>query len=721
MKKQNQIKSVLTDNIDYIRGLIESGDLHNRTQLASYICDQLELFDFLGNRQISGCLKALRELEDRGGINLPAPVNNKQPPSPRRLEYPVPLPENVPSAAGEVRNLSLIPVNTDEQMRIWNELMIQEHPQGAGPLVGRQIRYLISSDHGYLGGFGFAAPALQLADRDRWIGWDQVERKAYLHHIVCLSRFLLRPSIVCKNLASKVLSMSIQIMPNDFEKRYGYRPILIESFVDTSAYIGTVYQATNWINVGKTKGRGRQDKDKKAALSIKDIYIFPVDKDFRASMGLSPSAGLGPLEISAGLDASEWAKNEFGGAQFSDKRLAARLIDIAEAKALKPTCSVSEVFDGNWAATKAYYRFIDKPDESKISIESIMRPHRERTIRRMSDQRTVLCIQDGSDLTYTSLSKTTDLGVTGTNQTGACSKGLYLYSTLAVTTEGLPLGVLRAQCEAKQPKTEKEKKEAHLRPIEEKDTYCWIESLRDIHSISSVIPNTRLVSVCDREADYFEHFEEQKRIGRVELLVRAKHNRNIESSPYKLFDAVKETEVQETIKIKVPRQSYRPKLNGKKEKQAREARTATLSIRFTSVVLPNTKKGKGNEPIKVYLIHALEENCKSGDKPVEWFLLTSMKIESVEQAIEALRWYVLRWRIEDWHRVIKTGCRIEDLALKTAERLKRAIGINLVIGWRIMLMTLLGREMPELPADILFTDLEIKVLAAYSKKKITVQ
>ena len=102
-------------------------------------------------------------------------------------------------------------------------------------------------------------------------------------------------------------------------------------------------------------------------------------------------------------------------------------------------------------------------------------------------------------------------------------------------------------------------------------------------------------------------------------------------------------------------------------------------------------------------------------------MLTSMKIESVEQAIEALRWYVLRWRIEDWHRVIKTGCRIEDLALKTAERLKRAIGINLVIGWRIMLMTLLGREMPELPADILFTDLEIKVLAAYSKKKITVQ
>jgi len=101
---------------------------------------------------------------------------------------------------------------------------------------------------------------------------------------------------------------------------------------------------------------------------------------------------------------------------------------------------------------------------------------------------------------------------------------------------------------------------------------------------------------------------------------------------------------------------------------------------------------------------------------IEWFLLTTLVIQCVVDAQRCLGWYCLRWRIEDWHRVLKSGCRIEDSAHKTAERLKRAIAINLVIAWRIMLMTLLGRETPELPAEVLFSDLEVEVLRAYAKK-----
>ena len=101
---------------------------------------------------------------------------------------------------------------------------------------------------------------------------------------------------------------------------------------------------------------------------------------------------------------------------------------------------------------------------------------------------------------------------------------------------------------------------------------------------------------------------------------------------------------------------------------------------------------------------------------VEWFLLTTKEITSSEKAIECVRWYCLRWRIEDWHRVLKSGCRIEDLAHETAERLRRAIAINLVIAWRIMLMTLLGRETPELPAEVLFSGVELRTLRAYAKQ-----
>ena len=104
-------------------------------------------------------------------------------------------------------------------------------------------------------------------------------------------------------------------------------------------------------------------------------------------------------------------------------------------------------------------------------------------------------------------------------------------------------------------------------------------------------------------------------------------------------------------------------------------------------------------------------------RAVEWFLLTTMVVASAQEAEQCLRWYCLRWRIEDWHRVLKFGCRIEDLAHETAERLRRAIAINLVIAWRIMLMTLLGRETPDLPAEVLFSDIELRTLHAWAKKK----
>lgn len=114
--------------------------------------------------------------------------------------------------------------------------MLEEHPQGAGPLVGRQLRYLIGSHHGWLGGFGFAAAALQLADRDAWIGWDAEQRRAHLHFVVGMSRLLLRPSVQCRNLSSKVLGMSMAAMAADFEREYRYKPWLVESFVDTRCY-----------------------------------------------------------------------------------------------------------------------------------------------------------------------------------------------------------------------------------------------------------------------------------------------------------------------------------------------------------------------------------------------------------------------------------------------------------------------------------------------------
>ena len=718
METQSQIKRTLSrpEVVEHIRSVLDENGHMNRTMVAQRLCEHYGFFDALGAAQTSSCLKALRELEAKGHIELPKPLVPWNPGSPRRLSCSVASPQGVPAQVGDLCGLHLIVVETEERMRIWNEMMIREHPRGAGPLVGRQIRYLIGSEHGWLGAAGFGAAALQLQDRDRWIGWDSETRRRHLHRVIGLSRFLIRPDVHCHNLASHLLGTILRTVPGNFENRYGFRPWLVESFVDTTSFSGTCYRAANWVRVGCTQGRGRQDRHWEMAETLKDIFLYPIERDFRFKMGLAADSGLSALKLADGLGADQWAEKEFGGAPLGDKRLSKRLVECADAKASQPNRAFSGVAQGDWPAVKGYYRLIDHPDETAVNMENILAPHRGRTIRRMKAQQTVLCIQDGSGLDYSSLDSCEGLGVIGSNQTGAKSMGLHLHSTLALSSDGLPLGVLNARCKAPASKSETDNRRSCDIPIEEKESFSWILGLRDCMEVAEQMPHTRLISVMDREADFFELFDEQRRNPCVELLVRAHHNRST-TGEGKLFDAVSQTEVRANLRIHVDRQSSRPKKSKQKARPGRSARIAQASVRYKQVELRPPDYHKDKPPIILWVVHVVEDSPPEGDEGIEWYLLTTMQIESVKDAEKCLRWYCLRWRVEDWHRILKSGCRIEEAAHKTAERLRRSIAINLVIAWRIMLMTLLGRETPELPVEVLFSDLEIEVLNAYAKKK----
>jgi len=719
MKTQNQIKRTLTQPkaIEHICNILDTNDNINRTTLANRLCDHFKFFDPCGNRQRDGCVKALRKLEQAGHFTLPVAMCKPGPKNPRRLEAPVPEPKKVPANAGKIQKLQLINVKTEEESRTWNELMISDHPRGAGPLVGRQLRYLIQSEHGWLGGISFSSAALHLEARDKWIGWDWDKRQENLHHVVNMSRFLIRSCVSCKNLASHVLGMAIKQFPDDFERRYGHRPLLLESFVDTSHYRGTCYKAANWQWIGSTKGRGRQDVLKKSEETVKDIYVYPLDHDFRIKMKLPENSGLGALELQCGIEVNSRAQNEFGGAALGDQRLSNRLVDIGRKQGANPGCSYSGAAGGNWPEVKGYYRFIDKPDDSAVSMKTILQPHREQTIRRMKAEKIVLCPQDGTDLNYNNLDHCEGLGVIGSNQTGVKSLGLHLHSMLALTPDGLPLGVLRSDCTSPQPKLEDDDRPASAIPIEEKKTFCWIEGVRDCESLKQLMPHTSIINISDREADFFEMFDDQRHNSpHVDLIIRAKHDRST-TGAHKLFETARQASVKAHIEIKVPRQSARSKKSKQKARAKRPARTAQVSVRTTYVTLNPPFYLKDKDPIKIGIVHVKEDTPPSGDEAIEWFLLTTRSLQSVDEALNCVKWYCLRWRIEDWHRVLKSGCKAEDLANKTAERLKRAVAIKLVIAWRIMLMTLLGRDLPELPAEVLFSDLEIKVLNACSKKK----
>jgi hypothetical protein len=716
MDIQTQVKRTLSQALARVQDLLERTPFRHRTAVAEAVCAAFGFTDARGAPQRGTCLKALRDLEAAGALTLPPPVRCSGPKTPRRLGAPVPVPTAVPAAAGDVQGLRLELVTTATELRLWNELMAREHPRGAGPLVGRQVRYLIGSAHGWLGGLGFGAAALQLAPRDGWIGWSVPQRRQHLHRVVGLSRFLIRPSVRCQNLASRVLRLALARLPGDFQQRYGYRPWLVETFVDVAQVAGTCFRAANWTRVGQTRGRGRQDRARAAAETVKDIYVSPLESDFRVQLGLPADGGRGPRGPAAGLEAATWAVQEFGGARLGDARLSRRLVRSAAAQAAQPGRAFAGVAQGDGAARKGYYRLIDHPDTAAVTPAAILQPHRDQTLRRMQGQRRVLCVHDGTALDYSGLAQCQGLGVIGTNQTGAKSRGLHLHSTLVLTPEGLPLGVLRADCTAPVPKPAHDTRPTSAVPIEEKATFCWLQAQRTCVAVAAAMPQTQLLSVMDREADFFELFDEQRQHPRVHLLVRAQYDRALTGEASHLFATVRQAPMQARVQVQVPRQSARPKRAKRPARPARAARTATLAVRYQAVTLRPPPYHGDKAPIALWVIHAVEEHPPPGAKAVEWFLLTTLPLATPEEAIQCLRWYCCRWRIEDWHRVLKSGCRVEALAHDTAERLQRAIAIKVVIAWRIMLMTLLGRETPGLPAEALFSDLELRVLRAYAKK-----
>jgi len=205
-----------------------------------------------------------------------------------------------------------------------------------------------------------------------------------------------------------------------------------------------------------------------AAESVKEIYVYPLEPSFRTLMGVPPDDSRRALAFDDDIEANSWAASEFGGALLGDTRLSRRLVDSAATAATQPGRAFCGIAKGDWPAVKDYDRLIDAPDESAVTMENILLPLRERTVRRMKSYETVLCVQDGTDLNFSGLAPCEGLGTIGTNQTGASSRGLHLHSTLAITTEGIPLGVLRAQCAAPEPKSKEDHRSSTAIPIGEK-------------------------------------------------------------------------------------------------------------------------------------------------------------------------------------------------------------------------------------------------------------
>jgi hypothetical protein len=271
------------EEIQLIQNFIVQQPNITRAALSRQVCDLFSWIRPDGRRKDMSCRVALIKLDRQGLIKLPKPTKQIVRKA-KNQNAPISDQTVILKPVEQIRDLNLLPVNASspKQSKLWNELVDHYHYLGYKPLVGAQFRYLISSEDGWLGAISFSAAAWKIEPRDKYIGWSSQIRKANLPYVVCNSRFLILPWVKSKNLASKVLSLSAKRITKDWFENYGFQPVLLETFVDKERFLGTCYKAANWRYVGQTKGRGKLDRHHKYAVPIKDIYLYPLRKDFRS-------------------------------------------------------------------------------------------------------------------------------------------------------------------------------------------------------------------------------------------------------------------------------------------------------------------------------------------------------------------------------------------------------------------------------------------------------
>src|SRR5688572_4196863 len=336
-------------------------------------------------------------------------------------------------------------------------------------------------------------------------------------------------------------------------------------------------------------------------------------------------------------------------------------------------------------------------------MDALLESHYAATAGRMAQQAIVLAAQDTTSLNYSLHPATENLGPIATHSEGVV--GLLVHDTMAFNLEGTPLGLLNVQCWARDPEQFGKRHKRRQLGFEEKESVKWLRSLQAVARIQSRCPQTRIVSVGDREADIYELFVwATEQTGRPELLIRAEHNRRVREEHGYLWEQLAAQPLAGIKEVRVSRRANRP------------ARTAGLEVRLGSVEL-RAPKTRGRLPdVGLWAVWARESDAPSGIEPVEWMLLTAVPVENFQQACEKLEWYTRRWGIEIFHRTLKSGCQIETRQLGSADRIEACLAIDMVVAWRIFHLTKLGRQTPDVPCTVFFEQAQWKALYCFVRQ-----
>jgi len=397
---------------------------------------------------------------------------------------------------------------------------------------------------------------------------------------------------------------------------------------------------------------------------------------------------------------------ELDGIQLGDKRLNRRSKQLLEALAANPEASINSACQG-WADTMAAYRFFDN---SAVAPEKILRPHSEATVHRMREQPVALVIQDTTELDFTR-HPPHDAQCLNTSR----RFGLYDHTHLATTPDGLCLGVVDQEQFAREPESLGKTAEREALPIDEKESLRWLTGYRLAGELAAKCPETQIISVADREADIHDIFVEyqQQALPRADFVIRSQVNRclterDLEAGGHvyrKIRDEVQSAPLLGTHVIEL---NQTPK---------RAARQATLEIRAVTVQIKPPTERPHMPPVTLQLVLAHEVGGPGDGTDVSWLLLTSLPISTFKEVLQILDCYVARWIIEVYFRILKTGCRVEEIQLETMDRLQNCLAFYKIIAARVLYLTYLNRTTPQLPCTAVFADSEWKSVWRVVKQK----
>lgn len=389
------------------------------------------------------------------------------------------------------------------------------------------------------------------------------------------------------------------------------------------------------------------------------------------------------------MSTERWAEAIFGNAELGDKRRTRRLVNVAGTLAAKPLTSFCQAYP-QWADIKAAYRFIEN---ARITSQQLEEPSVADTLKTVQGRQVILAVSDTTSLNFTNHRATQGLGPIDQLEI----QGILSHNTLALDLKGTPLGLLRHQAWVRNPQEYGKRHTRTKRSIENKESYRWVQCVQEVGERLDSLQDARpyVIHIFDREGDIHEVFEAVQKTGDG-AVIRSSWNRRIQEEEKYLHDRVQTASVLGKAVLDVPRKPNNP------------ARQANVVYRACTVTL-DPKKNK-RSALTLGIVAVIEENPPKNQLPLEWFLLTTEPIDSLQDVLEIVRLYKLRWRIEEYHLILKSGCRIEKVQFESAERIIKVLALLTAVAVRLLHITYQARIRPDIPCTEVISEPEWRTL-----------